>query len=202
MGKGSGGSSPGSQLWDRIKAIEEKSGTFQTQLKEVQALLGINSGGVMAELEARAKEFDKIKEKVQGHLDGMNEVIQRNAEKARENADKLVEKVSGRVDKALADAREATKYLESERAQMKKAVDTFAGLDDHVTTCCDDLFQEGGQEGRVVKGRTTGCRSGLRQCAQSTGNFEGTGCPFAKGAARKGCYVEAQLEGQGHRAVR
>ena len=100
---------------DRVKAIEEQLGAFQTQLKEVQDLLGIKSGGVKAELEARAKEFDEIKEKVQGRLDGMNEVIRANAKKARENADKLVEKVSGRVDKALADAREATKYLESEK---------------------------------------------------------------------------------------
>ena len=120
---------------DRVKAIEEKLGTFQKELREVQELQGVKSGGVKAELEARAKEFNEIKKKVQAHLDGMNDVIQRNAEKARENADKLVEKVSGRVDKALADAREATKYLESERAQMKKAVDEFAGLDDHVTTC-------------------------------------------------------------------
>ena len=46
---------------DRIKAIEEKFCTFQTQLKEVQELLGIKSGGVKAELEARAKELMRSK---------------------------------------------------------------------------------------------------------------------------------------------
>ena len=99
MGKSthSGGCSPGSQLIDRVKAIEEKLGTFQKELNEVQELQGVKSGGVKAELEARAKEFDEIKEKVQGHLDGMNEVIRANAKKARENAYKLVEKVSDRL---------------------------------------------------------------------------------------------------------
>ena len=71
---------------DRVKAIEEKLGTFQTQLKEVQELLGIKSEGVMAEFEVRAKEFEETKEAVRKHLDGMSEVIQRNAKKARENA--------------------------------------------------------------------------------------------------------------------